>query len=359
MTFLASLMLFYQGNPLSNEVLTRWITPHYAINYFEFGFVKRALIGTIYHLISATLTAKSLFLFQLFFIFITIAITHYFFARNALEKKFIYLLFILSPATFMQYGADFGRFDPILMLIFLLSILSRGSPFLFVFFSIIGILVHEIYIFSFLPASFLLMIEQHNRLSTFQGIIKRILTSKLFYILLGFILIIIYFGQYEGGSEQILKVFENSKLPKIMIQHILPNKPGQALAIWTNSIWDNLAFSSSQLILNPKIIYIICIYPVIFGYFHLLGVNFKKPMYYLVFLAHLPMFFLGVDWGRWITFFYVSIFMIFITTEKEKAAKASNKYMLLFSLYGPIGVLGMLSPLESKIYHFIKFIYAF
>jgi hypothetical protein len=68
------------------------------------------------------------------------------------------------------------------------------------------------------------------------------------------------------------------------------------------------------------------------------------------------MFLLGTDWGRWLAFIYVSIFVIFIVTERDKARKISDKYLLLFSLYGPLGVGGSLSPLVSKAYKFIMLI---
>ena len=121
------------------DLTMAWNIGHYAVNYTDFGFVKRGLVGSLYNLINGSFSQESLLLFQSLFILFLILITHFFFSKLNLKKSFIYILFIVSPATFLQFSSDLGRFDPILVSIFMLSVIYRSSPVLFVIFSSFGI----------------------------------------------------------------------------------------------------------------------------------------------------------------------------------------------------------------------------
>ena len=332
------------------DLTMAWNATHYAINYTDFGFVKRGLIGSLYTLVNGSFSQESLLLFQSLFIVALIFITHLLFSKLGLQKNFIYILFIVSPATFMQFGSDFGRFDSILVSLFMLSVLYRNSSILFLVFSIVGILTHEIYTFALLPAAFLLYLSNRVDLISLKDVLTKSIKNKVLYLLLASILIVVLLGSYELGYEQILNTFSKSNLPSSYIEYHTTNLTGRPLEIWTRSIMDNLEFTSSRLSLSVSTIYMTIIYLVILVYFNILGVSFKKPKYYLILLSGLPMFILGTDWARWLAFIYVSVFIVFITTERDKAASISNKHLLIFTLYGPLGVGGFLPPLLSKIY---------
>ncbi|MCQ8879479.1 hypothetical protein NQT69_15870 [Pseudoalteromonas shioyasakiensis] len=327
-----------------------WNATHYAINYMDFGFVKRGFIGSFYYFSNGSFTQGSLLLFQLSFIIFFIATTHYFFYKLGLNKSFIYILFILSPATFMQFGSDLGRFDPILVALFMLSIIYRKNPILFFTFSMIGILIHEIYVFALLPGAFLLYLSDRVKLGSLKEIFIESIKCKTLYFLILSILIVVLFGSYELGYEQILDSFSKSNLPISYIEYHTTNLTGEPLKVWTRSISDNLFFTSNKLTFNISTIYMVLVYLLLLIYLYLIGIEFKKPQYYLILISSFPMFLLGTDWGRWLAFIYISIFVIFITTERDKAAKIKNKHLLIFSLYGPLGVAGFLPPVLLIIY---------
>ena len=338
------------------DLTMAWNIGHYAVNYTDFGFVKRGLVGSLYNLINGSFSQESLLLFQSLFILFLILITHFFFSKLNLKKSFIYILFIVSPATFLQFSSDLGRFDPILVSIFMLSVIYRSSPVLFVIFSIFGILTHEIYTFALLPSAFILYLSERVKLVSLKEIIVESIKSNILYILITLILVVVLLGSYEPGYEQIIKVFSNSELPPAYVEYHTKGMTGWPLEIWTTPLLDSFIFTSQKLTLSLSTIYMVFVYLFILIYFHLIGVNFKKPRYYLILLSSFPMFLLGTDWGRWLAFIYISIFVIFIVTERDKAGRISNKYLLLFSLYGPLGVGGSLSPLFSKAYKFIMLI---
>lgn len=331
-----------------------WNATHYAINYTDFGFVKRGLIGSFYNLVNGSFTQESLFLFQSFFIILLIVVTHFFFSKLGLQKSFIYVLFMVSPATFMQFGSDLGRFDCILVTVFLLSVMYRKSSLLFFIFSTLGILIHEIYVFALLPAAFLIHLSDRVDSMSLTDIFVGSIKNTVLYFLLLSIIIVVSLGGYEAGYEQILNTFSKSKLPSSYIEFHTSNATGRPLEIWTRSIAENIEYTSKRFTLSIPTIYMMIIYLALLVYFNILGVTFNKPKYYLILLSSFPMFLLGTDWGRWLAFIYMSIFIIFITTERDKAAGISNKRLFTSSLYGPLGVGGFLPPLPAKVYIFLK-----
>ncbi len=350
MTTIASMFLFNVSTTemIFKDLAMNWNATHYAINYSDFGFVKRGLVGSIYQWLDGSFSQESLFLFQLSFLFILLAITHSLFSQLQLNRSYVYLLFILSPAVFMQFGFDIGRFDPLLVSFFMLSIIYRRNTLLFLTFSILGILTHEIYVFALLPASFLLYLTTKTDLVSFKNIVVGSLKASTLYILLAFILLLILFGSYEQGYEHILNMFAKSGLPDNYIEvHNVNNL--SSLHIWTRSILDNLAFTSQIFELKIATVYMLVIYLIILIYFAIIGVKFSQPKYFIILLSSLPMFFLGTDWARWLAFIYISLFVVFITTERDKAAELSNKYLLLFSLYGPLGISGYLPPVMASL----------
>lgn len=346
-----SIMVFNRTKTFIFYDLTMsWNAAHYAINYLDFGFVKRGLIGSLYRIINGSFSQESLFLFQLSFLLLFIAITHYFFSKLELNKSFVYVLFILSPATFMQFGSDFGRFDAFLVSLFMLSIIFRRNSWLFILFSTLGVLTHEIYTFALLPASFLLYLSERTDLPSLKEIITTSLKTKALYILIASILLVISLGSYELGYEKIIETFSRSSLPQAYIEHHTTNNTGFPLEIWTRSISDNLDYTAHRLSLNISTVYMMFIYYFLLFYFRIIGVNLKKPQYYIILISSFPMFILGTDWGRWLAFIFISLFVIFIVTERDKAADTSNKYLLAFSLYGPLGIGGFLPLFILKFY---------
>ena len=303
-----------------------WFTTHYIVNYFDYEFLKRGLVGSFYKLFNGTYSNEALCLLQLSFILLSVAITHYFFSKHQLNKKYIYLLFIISPATFMQFSYDFARFDCLLVSIFLLSVVFRHNLALFILFSTIGILTHELYIFTLLPASFLLFLSEKIDLTSLKEIFATSIASKVFYTLVLFILVVFAFGNYEPGFEQFKEVSLRSN-PSIT----------EFFNLWNRSILKDLSAIVSTMPYSVVILFIF-VYSAIMIYFHLIGVKFKKPQYYLIILMSSPVFFIAWDWWRFLALIYISIFVVFVITERNKASVVSNKYMLLFSLYGPLTI---------------------
>ena len=99
---------------------------HYYINYFDFGFVKRGLVGS---LLKAAVGEPSVFLVG--YVALAIAAGICFLAsyavvglRSRVDKTDFYLLaglILFNPATIANIGYDLGRFDQALILYSIIS----------------------------------------------------------------------------------------------------------------------------------------------------------------------------------------------------------------------------------------------
>lgn len=332
-----------------NDLTMAWNATHYAINYYDFGFVKRGVVGSFYQFFDGSMSQFSLFLFQFSLLLIFIIATHFFFTKLGLQNKFIYILFVISPATCLQFGSDFGRFDPLIVSVFMLSVIYRHNSVLFVCLSLIGVLIHEIYTFALLPAAFLIYLSDKCMLDSIYVFFKRMVKSLVFYIILGLIIFILIFGGYEGGYDKLIGSFYDTNLSSLYIELNSP-KINNSFFVWTRDIFDNFEYTLKRFNLKISTIYMILVLIIVIVYLSVLGVSFSKPKYYLILLASAPMFLLATDWSRWFAFMYISIFITFITTETEKAANESRTYLSVICFYGPLGVSGF-SPLLIKLYN--------
>jgi len=324
-----------------------WFNTHYAINYIEFGFVKRGFIGTFYYFLFDDITQVNLFIFQLFFIVSFIVVSFLFFKKIGMHKNYIYFLFIISPATILQFTSDLPRFDVVLVICFMLSLMFvKKSLILFCLFSCIGVLTHEIYVFSFLPASFLVLINKERTHGNVIPLVIDILKSPAFYFLLSIILLVVIYGKYENGYDELLRLFSSKGIS------VDPNPKG-SIHIWTRTIIENIEKTENRLSFGHAI-YSVIVLSVVLVYLRFLGVDFKNPNYYLILIFSLPMFILGTDYARWIAFIFIAIFLTFVILETEKLHSYSKKLPMLASCYGPLGIGGFPSPLMTKVQAILK-----
>ena len=98
----------------------------YRLNYFDFGFIKRGLVGSIIYPFKSHYKL-SIFLISLL---VCVLIIYYFveitFNEKLKEIKNYLILFSISPFFFQFLGYDFGRLDQWGILFLLMSALFRS-----------------------------------------------------------------------------------------------------------------------------------------------------------------------------------------------------------------------------------------
>jgi len=175
--YLAVLVIRYViniGNSLRASELDSWITTPWIINYGD-GFVSKALPGTILSLFTDYISKNLLnVIFHIIFILacVVLCIVMKKLIDIAEERKMncsdhlidginlLLLAYAVGPLSLATYFRQWGRFDVILIICFLVSILiflytdKPRLTFIITALSVIAILSHQMYIFVLYPTVF-------------------------------------------------------------------------------------------------------------------------------------------------------------------------------------------------------------
>lgn len=157
-----SLSLALAVRDRSLENFLPWKMAQYYVNYFDFGFVKRGLIGTLlYPVMRATsddrlLASAVVVLLDLAIVLAGLVLINRAFEREPLiDKKIgdvIKFILVFSPVGVMQLSYDVGRFDHVTIVLAVASLflILRGADFHAGLLLATGILVHEaVFVFAF------------------------------------------------------------------------------------------------------------------------------------------------------------------------------------------------------------------
>lgn len=142
---------------------------YYYVNYWEFGFVKRGLLGSLISLtglnrmvhpsvFTCIIHTLGLLALSLLFWLLAHRCTRHLSAADQHRKPWLYAVFLTSPALFLHFGFDLGRVDLFglnITLLALLVLLSSAALALRVSIALlttaVGLLSHEAYLFFWLP----------------------------------------------------------------------------------------------------------------------------------------------------------------------------------------------------------------
>ncbi|WP_305983953.1 hypothetical protein [Roseibium sp. MMSF_3544] len=143
--------------------LIQWLLTQYHINYIDFGFAKRAMVGTmLYPVMQALPDGEAPEYFAFLFVDFVLFLAIVYIAHSALKRvgeehtgfaDWFRLLLLIAPVGFVQYASDSGRYDHYnYLLVFLAAylVLNRklawGGAIL-----ALGALVHEAIFFYGVP----------------------------------------------------------------------------------------------------------------------------------------------------------------------------------------------------------------
>ncbi|WP_316155527.1 hypothetical protein [Cupriavidus sp. BIC8F] len=148
-----SIAVAIRDNSLDNFL--SWRLTQYYVNYFDFGFVKRGLLGTllypIFHTIGGNkpLAVAMIILLDFAIVFGGLALIKIAFDRESrfgtTLKDVIKCLIVFSPVGIMQLSYDAGRFDHVNMILVMASLvlMLKGHNVLAGVLLGLGVLVHE------------------------------------------------------------------------------------------------------------------------------------------------------------------------------------------------------------------------
>jgi len=177
----------------NNHIATHWL-----FSYFDFGFIKRGLAGTIMEVFGKNIKNNFYYIFfisNLIFLILTYLI---FSTWNLLKNNkyliFFFLIIITSPSTISFFLSDVGRFDQINYIIFMLlffHLLKYRNNYNFyyvVLLNIFAALIHEGYFLLQFPIFFSFLIFLYIEKCEFNHF-----NLKIFFKLSFVLLIMIFF----------------------------------------------------------------------------------------------------------------------------------------------------------------------
>lgn len=140
-------MLYLSGRPFG---VLDYMSTSYAVNYLDYGFVKRGLVGTILYFVpGGAYKAMAIGLPILGVVALVLAFSR---AVERIEcpetRNIIKLFFAISPFTMFQFGFEIGRLDIFNFLITLWCLYSvhKGWWISVLFSSVAALFIHEAFI---------------------------------------------------------------------------------------------------------------------------------------------------------------------------------------------------------------------
>lgn len=329
-----------------------------AANWFvgyEFGFISRGLIGAVMNICFNYIEQYALFIV----IFAVLSIM-YFLAVHLICKVihktdepvkfvvvFLAFLYTVSPAglAYLFQAINFGRFDMFLIIItFILIILiyKFDNFYLVPLLCIIAICIHQVFIFLYFPAVFMLMIykyissQKKSRAQLITIVLTAIITCAVF-------LMVQLNGKIDNASLHQVELVMGKKTNVYIFS--MPIELEYFTPIWIHQ--KNMPH-----------------YPLHYRLIGLAGVGvFLSPLMYLLgriwknairnakenktiylfmsvgcVLATIPVYILAIDWGRWfagtIMMQFVLIFALTHIKDKGMTASLNNMFEHMKKNYG-------------------------
>ncbi len=315
------------------QKISDWTMSDWLINYYDGGFKRRGLMGTLFIFLSDTFGISLkwvVFIFQALITSLLFFTIYKGFIKKKLDLYFLSILFLPFglPFFFMTFDHFFlVRKDLILLLIasfYLLSNPEKFNKYLLIAFLFIGILIHEL-MFFYLPFFFYFIYKKEKKIN---------LPFILFtLIILGLEMLgIYYFGGKlnEGNSLEILKergvVFGERNI------FLYKEKLSEFGFIKLYFISNFIMFLEFSFTVFLSLIYVR----------KYLTRYFREILFvlFISFLFLLPLLFLAIDWLRFFfIYFMLMYFTIWINLENSKENKVvlnDNKTPLFIIISVPI-----------------------
>ncbi len=310
------------------------------ISYQDFGFIRRAFIGTLLSITGLNSSIENEYVFAIvahhFSIIILSLIIIFYIINNKIENIPIIITIALSPALIIQSGYTTGSLDIFVLIIASINILLSRNPIIFSALIFIGVFTHELFIFT-IPAQLIAYIMRTR------GEISNSINSDLHMPLLSILLsvCIVHFLGTSDLSKEFVEATMAEKIPNAAGQHGLwsgyfeisrtasENSLGSISAL-LRDIGGGIAFLSIPLLY-------VCVVTI---RLHFYSSKFTESMA-MVISALFPLLtaLVATDLYRWIGMSAnMGLLLTLVMLTKEKTNEMKTTYLLLpFSLLAPFG----------------------
>ena len=331
------IILARHNQPRLWNCMDGYVLAHYLMSYHQYGLIPRGLIGTGFHYLHQFFSASQIFMlilgltcgiYGLFLMYMLYIIRK----KNYPETLILlFLLFLTTPPSWLSFS-DLGRFDIYLLLLTMTAgILFFHAPpwtrFLIPFLIPIGVMIHEAFLFLFVPViwswSFLQVRQKQLKSAILPGII---LLSILFSV---FLLIIMRQNMPSGtaihshltSASQIFPWIEKIGYDYAGNRDSILTYKDHLLMVW-NWLCNDGNFYAMLLSLLFWALLVYC--PMYFLSTLLVQQKDRLGKLQILFLmaagiAPLSLMMIGVDYGRWMaaSFWCLILTVFFLYQERE------------------------------------------
>lgn len=314
-----------------------WGVTQYYMNYLDFSFVKRGLVGTLLHPVFTRIGADVdlakiviLLLDALLFIALVLALdrsTKAVLRDDGVLAKLVRTAIVVSPVGVMQYSYDPGRFDHINFALIALATalllnrrnLAAGAV------VAIGVLVHEavfVYAFPLLVAMALALGS-----GTWEARARSV----------------VLFGIVPLAAAVSVALFGNTDVNPAAV---LPPTVLQGAEVWQRGVLEP-ATSYSPLQLALLAFYVVAPYVLLWHFYRANGI--RVDLVFAAALSPIALFVLGIDYFRWCQLVFVAVLgALFFHASRgrgmlELPGSALAKMALVAYLL-PLGPIGVVQP---------------
>ena len=330
-------------------VLNRWIVTdigvlsygrvwHLYISYEDFGFVRRALVGTLLSVSGLNAVPENAYHFAILLHHVSIvllfAILVFYIVKNDIDDLLLIATVMLSPALLIQSGYTTGSLDIFVLILAALNILYFRHLLPFCLVLVFGTFVHELFLFT-VPAqlvSFLMMRRGQE--------VSAIHVAAPLAAILGATLIVFLFGTTDLPRETVEAIMA-AKIPSAENRHTLwsgyfeISVSSRESAEYTVSTY--MDFPWSHLMLLPIPLIYVCLVAARLAAYD----NSASRRAVLIVAALFPLLvsFFATDLYRWIGMSASMGLLLTLQAEKQGGRGRSGlSYALLpFSCLGPLG----------------------
>ncbi|MDX1489001.1 MAG: hypothetical protein R3268_12410 [Acidiferrobacterales bacterium] len=342
--FLGHLPLTYQREYWGYFASILWKLTSFHVNYVDFGFVKRGVVGTAVKPIFDALDdggfGELAFLFA--FDIACVAIFFYLFSKvcdNLLKdskdlKNYIKSVAAISPVGLAQFAYDVGRLDHLnyILLVVCIVAIAQGKFILSGFLGAVAILIHEAFFLYGAPVLIAFAISRKTDLRRFYAFVFTML--------------------YAAG---LVFSFGNSTVP---LDQILSEEASIGSEVWDRGIFlSNLPLSVYEYF--SVVPYLIAAYLLLYRVYS--ANDMKVDLIFLSTFAPLVLFALGIDFFRWTHIVVVVVVAAIFVKSTERTLSFSTPgwrlrdapLLLLLLPLGPIGIdIGF--PVVLKVIDFVS-----
>ena len=222
-----------------------WLTCQYFFSYQELGFVSRGFVATILYSFPFLLSIPGLLSVAITLLIVFVVTWWNLFERctqhmEETDRAVLALVFLLAPSTLLHIGLDYGRFDPLNLVLTIVAtrFLQKSHDVLAVMLATTAVLIHE----GFMVLDFPLLCAYVLSLGKSHG--ERLGRLAKFVLLpCAATIVVITWGKYEPGIDKLMAHFEANALYRAAALNGHVSR--DALLVIVRTLKDNLNFNTT------------------------------------------------------------------------------------------------------------------